>query len=104
MNRGEDKRRGRLIVLLFLLFVRLKPFRSSQTIAGLWDVGEGVTSVLREMDVARVNPYRFGQGQPAVLSAWFRPCRPTAVTQFQGAMRDLTLTYPVDDIPQVLIT
>ena len=37
-----------------------------------------------EMGVARVNPYRFGQRQPAVLSALFRPRRPTAVTQFPG--------------------
>ena len=45
----------------FIVFVRLKPFRSIQTIAGLWDVGQGVTLVLGEMDVAQVNPYRSDQ-------------------------------------------
>ena len=43
-----------------------------------------LTLVLGEVDVARVNPYRFGQGQPPVHSAWFRPRRPTAITQFRG--------------------
>ena len=34
---------------ILLCFVRLKPFRPDQTIAGLWDAG--VTVVLGEMDV-----------------------------------------------------
>ena len=46
----------------------------------------GVTVVLGEMDVARVNPYRFGQGQPPLLSAWFQARRPKAVTQFRGRL------------------
>ena len=33
----------------------------------------GVTVVLGEMDVARVNPYRSGQGKPSVHLAWFAP-------------------------------
>ena len=43
-----------------------------------------MTVVLVEMDVARVSPYRFGQGQPPVLWAWLQPRRPTAGTQFRG--------------------
>ena len=45
-----------------------------------------------EMDFTRVNPYRFGQGQPPVHTAWFQPRWPTAVTQCRGAIRDLPLT------------
>ena len=44
-----------------------------------------------EMDIAEVNPYRFGQGQPPVHSAWFKPRRPTAVTQFGGGGLEVRL-------------
>ena len=46
----------------------------------------GVTVVLGEMGVARVNSYRDGQGQRPVHSAWFRPRRPTAVNPFRGRL------------------
>ena len=38
--------------------VWLKPFWSSHTITGTWDIWLGVTVVLREMEVTRVNPYQ----------------------------------------------
>ena len=48
--------------------------------------------VLGEMDVAQVNPFRFGQGQPPVLSdgldGRFQSRRPTTVTQFRGGGGD----------------
>ena len=72
-------------------FVGLKPFRPISAIAGPWNVGQGVTGVLGEMDVARVNPYPFG-GQPPVLSTWFQPRRPMAVTQCRGTTQSLPLT------------
>ena len=41
----------------FVAVVGLNPFRSAQTIAGLWDVAKGaLTMVLGEMDVDRVKP------------------------------------------------
>ena len=45
-----------------------------------------MTLVLGEMDVARVNSYRSGQGEPPVHMAWFVPHRPPAVTQFRGRL------------------
>ena len=48
--------------------------------------GEGVTVALGEMDVARVNPNRFGPSQPPVRWAWFQPRWPTAVTPFRGRL------------------
>ena len=46
--------------------------------------GVGVKVALGEVNVARVNPYRFGQGEPPVHLAWFQPRWPTAVTQIRG--------------------
>ena len=61
--------------------------------------------VLGEMDVTRVNPYRFGQGHPPVLSAWFQCCRPTAVTQIRGGGGDsMSASYPVYDVHQAWMT
>ena len=39
-----------------LCFCWIKPFWPIDAIAGLWDVGEGVTGVLGELDVARMKP------------------------------------------------
>ena len=38
-----------------------------------------------EMDVAQVNPYESGHGEPPVHMAWFAPRRLTAVTNYRGA-------------------
>ena len=38
-------------------FVGLRPVQPIWTTAELWDVGQGVTLVLGEVDVTRVNPY-----------------------------------------------
>ena len=43
----------------------------------------GVTVVLGEVDVAQVNQYRSGKGEPSVHMAWSAPHRPAAVTQLQ---------------------
>ena len=43
----------------------------------------GVAMILGGMDLVRVIPYRFGQGQPPVHTAWFQRRRPTAVTKFR---------------------
>ena len=43
--------------------------------------------VLGEMDVARVNPYRSGRGEPPSHLACFAPYRPAVVTQFRGGGR-----------------
>ena len=55
MTFGEDTRG--IGEFSSFVFVRLKPFRPSHTIAGLLDLGWGA-AVLGEMDVARVSPYR----------------------------------------------
>ena len=57
-----------------------------------------------EMDAARVNPYRFGQGQLPVHSAWFQPSRPAAATQVLAEGDTKSVTYPVDDDHQARIT
>ena len=49
------------------------PFRPIHAIQGVgYRVGEGVTVVLGEMYVARVNPYRSGQGEPPLHLRLFR--------------------------------
>ena len=58
---------------------------------------KGVTVVLGVMDIAPVNPGRFGQGQSPVLSAWFQPRQPTAVTQFRDRLEVCLESIPVDD-------
>ena len=40
----------------FFLFYSDFTLLSTQTIAGPWNVGRGMTVVLRDMDVFRVNP------------------------------------------------
>ena len=62
-----------------------------------------MTVILGEMDVARVNPYRSGQGEPPIHIAWFAPHRPPAVTH-SGVVGDLkSASFPVDDAHQARI-
>ena len=70
--------------ICLFVFLVLKPFRPICAIAGLREVGQGMTVILGEMDVARVNPSRSGQGEPPVHMAWFAPQRLAAATQFRG--------------------
>ena len=64
-------------------------------------MGGGETVILREMDVARVNPYRSGQGEAPVHVALPAPHRPAEVTDHRG--RGFT-SFPVDDADQARIT
>ena len=45
--------------------------------------------LLGEVGVARVNPYRFGQGQPPVHSAWFQPRPANGGHTIRGAILGL---------------
>ena len=40
-----------------------------------------------QMDVARVDPYRSGQGGPPAHTAQFAPHRPAAATRYRGGGR-----------------
>ena len=44
------------VCFVLFVFVALRPFRFGDTIAGLWDIGYGVTVVLGEMAVALLKP------------------------------------------------
>ena len=57
-----------------------------------------MTVIQGEIDIARVSPYHFVQGQLPVLTAWFQPRRPTAVTQMRGGGDSKSVSYPVDDV------
>ena len=46
-----------------------------------------MTLVLGEMNIARVSPYRSGQGEPPLLMAWSAPQMPAAANQFRGGGR-----------------
>ena len=64
-----------------------------------------VTVILGEMDAARVNPYRSGQGEHPVHMAFFAPHRQAAVTLIQGGGGDSRSTiYQVEDVHQARIT
>ena len=58
----------------------------------------GVTVILGDMAVARVNPYRSCQSEPLVHMAWFASPRPTTVPNSEGRSR--SAYYPVDDVHQ----
>ena len=69
---------------LFLLLLDYSPFGPLRPLQGYGMQDRGVTVVLGEMDVTRVNPCRFGQGQTPVHTAWFQPRQSQSVTQFRG--------------------
>ena len=65
----------------------------------------GMTVVLGEMDVARMNPYRSGQGEPPVHMAWFASPPASGSHPIPGAGGDSrSAFFPVDDIHQARIT
>ena len=49
-SRGESPEVTMILFCCFLVVVELEPFRSAQTIAGIWDPRYGVTVGLGEMD------------------------------------------------------
>ena len=59
-----------------------------------------VMVVLGQMDVTRVNPYRFGHCEPPAQMAWFAPNRIVALPG--GGSRSASL--PEDDVHQTRIT
>ena len=63
-----------------------------------------MTLILGEMDVARVNPCRFGQGQPPMYSVWLGS-NPASQRRSAnpGDRIARSVTCPVNDVHQVRI-
>ena len=53
----------------------------------------GVSLVLGEVGVARVNPYQSGPGEPPVQLAWIAPRLSAAATQLRVATGGLSFTW-----------
>ena len=62
-----------------------------------------MTVVLGEMDVARVNPYRFGRDQRPAQLAWSQPRAPVNGGH-QSVGESRSVSHPVDDVYQSRMT
>ena len=84
--------------------MEVHPVYSDHCRAMGYRIRAAVRVILGEMDVALVNPYRFGQGQPPVHSALFNPPPPANGGHPIPVDDTRSAAYPVDDVHQALIT